>query len=77
MQLPSLMSKFKSDSLFYEAHASDADYRKISGDTTFAAEYYRHYLDIDEYPNSYQPGKYLVHKLTDRLLNRFYRKNNR
>ncbi|MBU2636148.1 MAG: T9SS type A sorting domain-containing protein [Bacteroidetes bacterium] len=53
MQLPSLMSKFKSDSLFYEAHASDADYRKVSGDTTFAAEYYRHYLDIDEYPNFY------------------------
>ncbi len=53
MQLPSSMSKFKSDSLFYEAHASDADYRKISGDTTFAAESYRHYLDIDEYPNFY------------------------
>ncbi|MDI6779408.1 MAG: hypothetical protein QME25_04350 [Bacteroidota bacterium] len=53
MQLPSLMSKFKSDSLFYEDHASDADYRKVSGDTTFAAEYYRHYLDIDEYPNFY------------------------
>lgn len=51
MHLPSDMSLFKADSLFYEAHASDADYRKISSDTSLFAEGPRHYLDIDDYPN--------------------------
>jgi hypothetical protein len=49
--LPPSMSGFKSDSLFYEAHASDADGRKVYTDTAFYAEYLRHYIDIDEYPN--------------------------
>jgi hypothetical protein len=51
MHLPASMSAFKADSLYYEAHASDADYRKIYTDTSFYAEYLRHYIDIDEYPN--------------------------
>lgn len=51
MHLPPGMSSFKADSLFYEAHASDADGRKIYTDTSFYAEYLRHYIDIDEYPN--------------------------
>ncbi|MDI6802428.1 MAG: T9SS type A sorting domain-containing protein [Bacteroidota bacterium] len=50
MHLPSDMNAFKADSLFYEAHASDADNRKISSDTTFLAESPRHFLDIDDYP---------------------------
>lgn len=51
MHLPPSMNTFKADSLFYEAHASDADGRKIYTDTSFYAEYLRHYIDIDEYPN--------------------------
>ncbi len=49
--LPGSMSSFKADSLFYQAHASDADYRKNYSDTAFFAEYLRHYIDIDIYPN--------------------------
>ena len=51
MHLPAVMSSFKSDSLFYESHASDADNRRDYNDTTFDAEQWRHYIDIDDYPN--------------------------
>ncbi len=51
MHLPSAMSSFRADSLFYELHASDADNRRNSSDTTFNAEQWRHYIDIDDYPN--------------------------
>jgi hypothetical protein len=51
MHLPASMSTFKADSLFYESHASDADNRRSSSDTTFNAEQWRHYIDIDIYPN--------------------------
>jgi hypothetical protein len=51
MHLPASMSSLKADSLFYASHASDADYRKNSTDTSFFAETLRHYIDIDIYPN--------------------------
>ncbi|MDP2207736.1 MAG: hypothetical protein Q8K98_03040, partial [Bacteroidota bacterium] len=51
MHLPSDMNAFKDDSLFYEAHASDADIRRVYTDTTFLSERWRHFLDIDDYPN--------------------------
>ncbi|HUL45162.1 MAG TPA: T9SS type A sorting domain-containing protein [Bacteroidota bacterium] len=51
MHLPSAMSALKADSIFLETHASDADNRKVSGDTSFYAESPRHFLDIDAYPN--------------------------
>jgi hypothetical protein len=50
MQLPNSMATLKADSLFYEAHSSDADYRKNSSDTSFFAEAQRHFIDIDAYP---------------------------
>lgn len=51
MHLPATMSQFKADSLFYEAHASDADTRRVYTDTTMFAEQWRHYIDIDDYPD--------------------------
>ena len=51
MHLPGTMSALKADSLFYQAHASDPDYRKNYSDTSFFAEDTRHYIDIDIYPN--------------------------
>jgi hypothetical protein len=51
MHLPGSMSALKADSLFYQAHASDADYRKDYSDTSFFAEDTRHYIDIDIYPD--------------------------
>ncbi len=51
MHLPADMSVWKADSLLFASHASDADNRKISGDTSFWAESERHYIDIDYYPN--------------------------
>ena len=49
--LPPAMSAFASDSAFYEAHASDADIRRVNSDTSFYAEWARHFIDIDDYPN--------------------------
>ena len=51
INLPNSMASFKADSLFYEAHASDADNRKVMTDTSFFAEYWRHFIDIDHYAN--------------------------
>ncbi len=51
IHLPDEMNSFKADSLFYEAHASDADIRRVYTDTTFLSERWRHFLDIDDYPN--------------------------
>jgi type IX secretion system substrate protein/S1/P1 nuclease len=51
MHLPVAMNGLKADSLFYELHASDADSRRDNSDTTFKAEQWRHYIDIDDYPN--------------------------
>ncbi len=51
MHLPDSMAIWKADSLLFAQHASDADNRKKSGDTSFWAEGERHYIDIDYYPN--------------------------
>ena len=51
MHLPVSMSALRADSQFYAAHASDADNRKNSRDTTFYAEAGRHFIDIDWYHN--------------------------
>ena len=50
-QVPSSMAILRGDSLFYEAHSTDADNRKNSLDTSFFAEAPRHYIDIDAYPD--------------------------
>ncbi len=49
--LPPGMSLQIADSTFISGHASDADYRKVSGDTSFWNEGQRHFIDIDWYPN--------------------------
>jgi hypothetical protein len=51
IHLPDSVGRMKADSLFYAAHASDADNRKVSGDTSFYSESLRHFIDIDYYPN--------------------------
>ncbi len=51
MHLPASMSALKADSMFYYTHASDADGRKDYSDTSYFSEPYRHYIDIDIYPN--------------------------
>jgi hypothetical protein len=49
--LPNQMQLFIQDSTFFATHASDADGRVNSNDTSLYAEAPRHYLDIDDYPN--------------------------
>jgi hypothetical protein len=49
--LPGGMTLFVQDSAFLAQHASDADYRKDSKDTSYTAEYTRHFIDIDDYPD--------------------------
>jgi hypothetical protein len=49
--LPNNMGLFIQDSSFFALHAADADQRKVSGDTSLFAEYPRHFLDIDDYPD--------------------------
>lgn len=49
--LPGQMQLFIQDSSFFAQHASDADARVNSTDTSMYAEAPRHYLDIDDYPN--------------------------
>jgi len=52
--LPSAMQKFIDQQSYFEAHASDADsriYQVTPRDTAMFAEQYRHYLDVDDYPN--------------------------
>gem|GEM_PF-1304539 len=51
IHLPDSMASLKADSLFYRAHASDADNRKNYNDTSFFSEAERHYIDIDTYPD--------------------------
>lgn len=48
--LPPSMQKFITDSLFLRDHSTDADSRK-TGDTAMFSEQYRHFLDVDDYPN--------------------------
>ena len=49
--LPASMARLRADSLYYQSHASDADNRKVSGDTAFFNESDRHFIDIDSYPD--------------------------
>ncbi len=52
--LPASMQQFIAQQLFFETHASDADsriYQVTPRDTAMLAEQYRHYLDVDEYPD--------------------------
>ncbi len=51
IHLPASMNSWKADSLFYDTHATDPDTRRDNSDTTFGAEQWRHYIDIDDYPN--------------------------
>jgi hypothetical protein len=48
--LPNSMQLFIQDSLYFDQHAPDADTRRTD-DTAFFSEQWRHYLDIDDYPN--------------------------
>lgn len=48
--LPSSMQQFIAQEAFLEQHSTDADTRKTS-DTAMFSEQYRHYLDVDEYPD--------------------------
>lgn len=48
--LPSSMQQFIDQQAFLEQHSTDADTRK-TGDTAMFSEQYRHYLDVDEYPD--------------------------
>lgn len=49
--LPNQMILFIQDSVFFATHASDADNRRNSSDTSLFAEAPRHFMDIDDYPN--------------------------
>ena len=44
------MQKFIDQQSFLELHSTDADTRR-TGDTAMFSEQYRHYLDIDDYPD--------------------------
>jgi hypothetical protein len=64
--LPNQMMLFIQDSAFFGAHASDADNRRNDSDTSFFAEKWRHFMDIDDYPNF----RYLTRSL-DTLIMQF------
>ncbi len=49
--LPQAMNSFKVDSLFYQTHSTDADARRDYSDTSMYAEWPRHFLDMDDYPD--------------------------
>lgn len=42
---------FIQDSAYFSLHSTDADTRRVSGDTSMFAESPRHFIDIDDYPN--------------------------
>ena len=48
--LPNAMLLFIQDSSFFSTHSIDADVRRNS-DTSLFAEYPRHFMDIDDYPD--------------------------
>lgn len=50
IHLPPTMKNFIDQQAFLEAHSTDADTRKTN-DTAMFSEQYRHYLDVDEYPD--------------------------
>ena len=49
--LPAQLNTLRADSLFYQTHSTDADTRRNYSDTSFYAEWPRHYIDIDGYPD--------------------------
>jgi hypothetical protein len=49
--LPNQMLLFIQDSSFFALHASDADNRRTDDTTSLYGEKWRHFLDIDDYPN--------------------------
>ncbi len=49
--LPPAMQKFIDQQSFLETHSTDADTRRVNSDTGMFSEQYRHYLDVDDYPN--------------------------
>jgi hypothetical protein len=49
--LPNSMVLFTQDSSLFAEHSTDADQRRVPGDTSLFAEGPRHYLDIDDYPD--------------------------
>ncbi|MBW7888210.1 MAG: T9SS type A sorting domain-containing protein [Bacteroidetes bacterium] len=53
IHLPVSMQKFINQQSFFEQHASDPDSRAPlrQNDTNIYAEYWRHFLDVDDYPN--------------------------
>ncbi|MFZ4620103.1 MAG: S1/P1 nuclease, partial [Bacteroidota bacterium] len=51
IHLPSSMQKLIDHRDFLETHSTDADTRKNTSDTAMFSEQYRHYLDVDEYPD--------------------------
>lgn len=48
--LPVSMQKFIDQQTFLEQHSTDADTRRTN-DTAMFSEQYRHYLDVDDYPD--------------------------
>lgn len=51
IHLPPSMQKFIDQQSFLETHSTDPDTRKNTSDTAMFSEQYRHYLDVDNYPN--------------------------
>ncbi len=49
--LPPAMTKFIEQQSFLEQHSTDPDTRRNNSDTAMYSEQYRHFLDIDDYPN--------------------------
>ncbi len=49
--LPPSMKQFIDQQSFLEQHSTDPDTRRNSSDTSMFSEQYRHYLDVDDYPN--------------------------
>lgn len=50
IHLPPSMQQFINQQSFFETHSTDADTRRTA-DTAMFSEQYRHYLDVDDYPN--------------------------
>ncbi len=51
IHLPITMQKLIDHQSFLELHSTDPDTRKVSSDTAMFSEQYRHFLDVDEYPD--------------------------
>lgn len=49
--LPQSLNTFIAESLYFETHSYDPEYRIVEGSTYFYAEWTRHHFYIDDYPN--------------------------